>query len=206
MRKYYEMDEENLQEAEDEFYNYYHGEKKKTNTVPVVIALAAVMLLAGFVIGKGSNLLTRSQNEAERDVERAKDVAEQTKTDHGGTVQGTSQAKQVYISGYNEELTEKVREVVGEIYPGAAVSGYADELTEACMEGIVDAAAQQIMEDSGNPEGYFYMSCDMGGDFDRDALLNGLNNERVKQESVSAYWVGAVAENSGYKVYLFFER
>ena len=46
----------------------------------------------------------------------------------------------------------------------------------------------------------------MGGDFDRDALLNGLNNERVKQESVSAYWVGAVAENSGYKVYLFFER
>ena len=115
MRKDYEMDEENLQEAEDEFYNYYHGEKKKTNTVPVVIALAAVMLLAGFVIGKGSNLLTRSQNEAERDVERAKDVAEQTKTDHGGTVQGTSQAKQVYISGYNEELTEKVREVVGEI-------------------------------------------------------------------------------------------
>ena len=206
MRKDYEMDEENLQEAEDEFYNYYHGEKKKTNTVPVVIALAAVMLLAGFVIGKGSNLLTRSQNEAERDVERAKDVAEQTQTDHGGTVQGTSQAKQVYISGYNEELTEKVREVVGEIYPGAAVSGYADELTEACMEGIVDAAAQQIMEDSGNPEGYFYMSCDMGGDFDRDALLNGLNNERVKQESVSAYWVGAVAENSGYKVYLFFER
>ena len=84
MRKDYEMDEENLQEAEDEFYNYYHGEKKKTNTVPVVIALAAVMLLAGFVIGKGSNLLTRSQNEAERDVERAKDVAEQTKTDHGG--------------------------------------------------------------------------------------------------------------------------
>ena len=68
MRKDYEMDEENLQEAEDEFYNYYHGEKKKTNTVPVVIALAAVMLLAGFVIGKGSNLLTRSQNEAERDV------------------------------------------------------------------------------------------------------------------------------------------
>ena len=39
MRKDYEMDEENLQEAEDEFYNYYHGEKKKTNTVPVVIAL-----------------------------------------------------------------------------------------------------------------------------------------------------------------------
>ena len=47
MRKDYEMDEENLQEAEDEFYNYYHGEKKKTNTVPVVIALAAVMLWPG---------------------------------------------------------------------------------------------------------------------------------------------------------------
>ena len=33
MRKDYEMDEENLQEAEDEFYNYYHGEKKKTNKI-----------------------------------------------------------------------------------------------------------------------------------------------------------------------------
>jgi hypothetical protein len=133
-------------------------------------------------------------------------VAEQTKTDHGGTVQGTSQAKQIYISGYNEELTEKVREVVGEIYPGAAVSGYADELTEACMEGTVDAAAQQIMEDSGNPEGYSYISCDMGGEFDKDALYNGLNNEKVRQETITSFWTGAVAGTDGYKVYLFFEK
>ena len=82
MRKDYEMDEENLQEAEDEFYNYYHGEKEKRRIrYRSSLLCFAVMLLAGFVIGKGSNLLTRSQNEAERDVERAKDVAEQTKTD-----------------------------------------------------------------------------------------------------------------------------
>ncbi len=81
MRKDYEMDEENLQEAEDEFYNYYHGEQEKDEYGTGRHCSSAVMLLAGFVIGKGSNLLTRSQNEAERDVERAKDVAEQTKTD-----------------------------------------------------------------------------------------------------------------------------
>ena len=209
MRKDYDIDDEKMQEAEDDFYNYYREDKKKSYTVPVIAGMAVIMLLAGFVIGKGSNLLTRSQNEADRDVKQAQDVAAQTKTDQTSsddTNTGNANVKQMFISGYNEELTDKVEGVVNEIYPEAAQSQYSEQLTEACIDGTIDGEAQQIIEDSGNPEGYFYMNCDMGGDFDRDALLNGLNNERVKQETVSAYWVGAVAENSGDKVYLFFER
>lgn len=158
MRKDYDIDDEKMQEAEDDFYNYYREDKKKSYTVPVIAGMAVIMLLAGFVIGKGSNLLTRSQNEADRDVKQAQDVAAQTKTDQTSsddTNTGNANVKQMFISGYNEELTDKVEGVVNEIYPEAAQSQYSEQLTEACIDGTIDGEAQQIIEDSGNPEGYF---------------------------------------------------
>lgn len=125
MRKDYDIDDEKMQEAEDDFCNYYREDKKKSYTVPVIAGMAVIMLLAGFVIGKGSNLLTRSQNEADRDVKQAQDVAAQTKTDQTSsddTNTGNANVKQMFISGYNEELTDKVEGVVNEIYPEAAQS------------------------------------------------------------------------------------
>ena len=152
MRKDYDIDDEKMQEAEDDFYNYYREDKKKSYTVPVIAGMAVIMLLAGFVIGKGSNLLTRSQNEADRDVKQAQDVAAQTKTDQTSsddTNTGNANVKQMFISGYNEELTDKVEGVVNEIYPEAAQSQYSEQLTEACIDGTIDGEAQQIIEDSG---------------------------------------------------------
>lgn len=200
------MDE---QELEDAILNY-GTEKKKEIPIPVLIILC---LLMGGWIGVLISNKSDAQNRAAESIEEAQQVAAQTVTkeyEQADTAENINAPEttitQLYIEGYNVDLTEEVEQILTEIYPDIPLVSYSELLTEACEQGTIMSDAQTIAKEYSTAASFTIANCEMGVSYDSEMLKYGLTNNHMLQENVSAYWVGAVAENDRYVIYILFEK
>jgi len=201
------------QELEDALLNYGIEKKKRFPLAMVVVGSLVIGGCIGILVSSKSD----ARGAAEASVAEAQRVAAQTGTgvnsqsairtsEENINTPGQATITHLYIEGYNEDLTEEANQVLAEIYPDISTVSYGKLLTEACKNGTIESDVQTIVKEHSTSNSYIFASCELDINYNDEMLEYGLTNDYMHQDHVCAYWVGAVAENDKYVIYILFEK
>lgn len=208
--------EKEVRQEEDDIYNYDNPKASGVNpTIVLIIVLVAIVIS----FGAGTLVMqnNKRQSQAEESIKQAQQVVEQTAANQTQIIQGQSSSnstsntagnnvEQVFVKGYNEEITADVYSVLNSLFVGIGGTSFDLLLNDACQNGMIETLAKVIAEENSTANSYSFISCNISATFDYEMLQYGLSNAVATQTDVIAYWAGAVATDEGYSIYMLFEK